>query len=70
MFMGGRYVLQSWVFAILQCPSMVLSREKIAPLSSLSSLPPLLISPWAVYASISQKTLGGKKKEIWKDSEF
>ena len=49
---------------------MLMSREKIAPLSSLSSLPPLLISPWAVYASISQKTLGGKKKEIWKDSEF
>ncbi len=69
VFMGKSCVLQSWVFAFLQCPSMVMIREKIAPLSSLSS-PSLLISPWAVYASISQKTLGGKKKEIWKDSEF
>ncbi len=68
--MGKSWRFKIMIFSLLECPSMLMSREKIAPLSSLSSLPPLLISPWAVYASISQKTLRGKKKEIWKDSEF
>ncbi len=41
VFMGKSWRFKIMIFSLLECPSMLMSREKIAPLSSLSS--PLLL---------------------------